>query len=214
MPTALNRRILAALPLALRCLPTRFTTLLLYCRRQCSGRCWRWQAPRPRWRRRCSSAPAAAAFYDSALFLSFTTQLYYELYKRRVLAGVVGALLRQLQLLYYSALFLSFTTQLYYELYKRRVLAGVVGALLLQLQLPPYSALLLALLAVFTTQLYYSAVFLSFTTQLYYELCCRCSSAPAAAPPTCALTREHSCAARASAQVLSLLALLVQKYTY
>jgi hypothetical protein len=160
MPTALNRRILAALPLALRCLPTRFTTLLLYCRRQCSGRCWRWQAPRPRWRRRCSSAPAAAAFYYSALFLSFTTQLYYELYKRRVLAGVVGALLRQLQLLYYSA------------------------------------------------------VFLSFTTQLYYELCCRCSSAPAAAPPTCALTREHSCAARASAQVLSLLALLVQKYTY
>jgi len=97
MPTALNRRILAALPLALRCLPTRFTTLLLYCRRQCSGRCWRWQAPRPRWRRRCSSAPAAApallsfttsftsSFYHSALLLSFISQLYYSALLRALL---------------------------------------------------------------------------------------------------------------------------------
>ena len=94
MLTALNRRILAALPLALRCLPTRFTTLLLYHRRQCSGRCWRWQAPRPRWRRRFSSAPAAApallsfttSFTSPFLLLSFTTSF------------AAGALLLQLQL--------------------------------------------------------------------------------------------------------------------
>ena len=166
MPTALNRRILAALPLALRVLPTRFTTLLFCYRRQCSGRCWRWQAPHPRWRRRFSSAPAAAPALLS-FTTSFTTSFNYS-----------ALLVALLQVLFCSSCSSPNVC---------------LDKVLISLALP------VRRYAVYSLCLYKSTKVQTLT---------------AAARQTCALTREHSCAERASAQVLSLLALLVQKYTY